>query len=382
MEFIQTFFIFLITYFLILKISKFFKVGFLDVTKIYIFRSTICLAYLRFVYISSPIKIYDAYGYYKSGFNEEPSIWGTELIRTITFFLKNKLYLNHASCSLIYSFIGSIGIILLYSLIKDLTANSDKKLKTLAGLIVYMPILNMWTAAIGKDAITFTCINLIIFSYLKLNSRFLLLIISATFLTLTRPYIGVVLVFALFISLILKKSLPLTYKLFLIICILTSMQIILNLLFLKLGELVFNASVSEFGDIVSSFANDTNTGNTSIDISSYSFPMKIFSYLFRPLLFEANNLFTFLMSIENMIVFLVLLYPLLLSIRNLKFRKLELNFLKVFLIIFILGTLIPYAYVTSNLGLAYRHKLTLLPPILYISLANSKNKLSKSTNLV
>ena len=236
---IQPFFIFLITFILILKISKFFKVSSLDASKIYIFRCIISLAYLSFLYyIKNTTGIgLDAFGYYNSADyfissgSDFARFYGTGLIGSINFFLKHKLYLTHYSSFLIFTFIGTIGSILLFSIIKDLTRNSDSKLKTLSGLIVYMPIFNLWTASIGKDAITFTCINLIIFSFLKLNSRFLLLIISATFLTLIRPYIGIVLVFSLFLSIPLKKDLKLNYKLFFIISILAFTQIIVNFVY-------------------------------------------------------------------------------------------------------------------------------------------------------
>ena len=160
MQFIQPFFIFLITFYLILKISKWFKVNYLDASKIFIFRSLICLGYLLSYYIALNS---DAYGYYN--FSQFGKFLSTGFIQSINYFLKHNLHLSFVSSSLIFTFIGSIGSILLYSIIKDLTKNSDRKLKFIAGLIVYFPIFNLWTASIGKDAITFTCINLIIFSF-------------------------------------------------------------------------------------------------------------------------------------------------------------------------------------------------------------------------
>ena len=100
----------------------------------------------------------------------------------------------------------------------------------------------------------------------------------------------------------------------------------------------------------------------------------MFTYLFRPLLFESRDLFTILMAVENTTLLAVIFYPFLISIKNKKFKKLEINPLNVFLIIFFLGALIPYAISTSNLGLAYRHKLTLVPCLLYLSLSNLKKQ--------
>ena len=211
-----------------------------------------------------------------------------------------------------------------------------------------------------------------------MRSRFLLLIISVTFLGLTRPYIGVIIIFGLIISIAQKASFPLFYKLFFISC-----SSILAVTFLNFSFLIFGSfSINDYSEIISNFGAKTYDGATAIDISSYILPMKIFTYLFRPLFFEARDLFTILMAVENTILLSVIVYPFLISIKNKKFKKLELNSLQVFLIIFLIGTLIPYSNVTFNLGLAYRHKLTLLPALIYLSLSNSKNKISKPINLV
>ena len=372
MQFIQPFFIFIITFYLILKISKWFDLNFIDSSKIFIFRSIICLAYIPILYSNNN----DAFGYFHG--EEHGVFWGTGLIQSIGYISNNNLHLTFVSCSLIFSFIGSIGSILLFSIIKDLTKNSDKKLKFLAGLIVYFPISNLWTACIGKDAITFTCINLIIFSFFNLNSRFLLLIISATFISLTRPYVGLVLIFGLIISITQKASFPLFYKLFFI----GSSSIFLVILINLSSKFFPSLSLYDISERISDYGATTSVGATAIDLSSYSLPMKIFTYLFRPLFFEARDLFTILMAVENTILFFVVIYPLLISIKSKKLKRLELNSLQVFLIIFLIGTIIPYSSATSNLGMAYRHKLTLLPALIYLSLSKSKNKISKPINLV
>ena len=374
MQIIQPFFIFIITFYLILEISKWFNLNFIDSSKIFIFRSIICLAYIPILYSTNS----DAFGYYHSPPLESGVFFSTGLIKSITYILKDNLHLTFVSCSLIFSFIGSIGSILLFSIIKDLTKNSDKKLKFLAGLIVYFPIFNLWTVCIGKDAITFTCINLIIFSFFNLNSRFLLLIISATFLSLIRTYLGLVLIFGLIISITQKASFPLFYKLFFI----GSSSIFLVILINLSSKFFPSLSLYDISERLTDYGVSTSVGSTAIDLSSSSLPMKIFTYLFRPLFFEARDLFTILMAVENTILLFVVVYPLLISIKNKKFIRFELNSLQVFLIIFLIGTTIPYSIVTSNLGMAYRHKITLLPALIYLSLSKSKNKISKPINLV
>ena len=81
---IQAFFILLITYFLILKFGKLIKVNKTKVTKIFIWRTIICLAYIFFLDIESM----DAYQYYdipKSDYSEIQGFYKTGLIQYFTF---------------------------------------------------------------------------------------------------------------------------------------------------------------------------------------------------------------------------------------------------------------------------------------------------------
>ena len=78
--------------------------------------------------------------------------------------------------SFLFSFFGNIGTIVFASNIKNIVKNPDKNLKYICGLIIFFPTYNIWLSAIGKDAITFTCINLIIYAFLNIRSKFILII--------------------------------------------------------------------------------------------------------------------------------------------------------------------------------------------------------------
>ena len=296
MDIIQAIFVLLITYFFILKFAKLIKVSHLDASKIFIWRTIICLAYILLLDTSD----LDSFRYYdipKTSYQYIETFYKTSAIQLFTIFLKDNLYLSFVSCSLIHSFIGSIGSITLFSIIKNLTKNSDKKFKILAESIVYLPTLNLWTSCIGKDSIAFACINLIIFALIKIRTRFLLLLFCGVLLGIVRPYIGFIVFFSSIISFLGRKmGIPLLYK-FLIISISIFLLIFfnnINFVFLR-----FDALDIETLSRVFEFYQEKNIGSTSIDISSYSLPMKIFTYLFRPLFFDAKGLYMLLMSIEN-----------------------------------------------------------------------------------
>ena len=99
--------------------------------------------------------------------------------------------------------------------------------------------------------------------------------------------------------------------------------------FLNFSFLIFGSfSINDYSEIISNFGAKTYDGATAIDISSYILPMKIFTYLFRPLFFEARDLFTILMAVENSILLSVIVYPFLISIKNSSKFKITQNKIK------------------------------------------------------
>lgn len=52
----------------------------------------------------------------------------------------------------------------------------------------------------------------------------------------------------------------------------------------------------------------SQTGGLAVDISSMSYPMKIFTYIFRPLPFEAHSLTVLISSIENTLLLFAFAY--------------------------------------------------------------------------
>ena len=116
----------------------------------------------------------------------------------------------------------------------------------------------------------------------------------------------------------------------------------------------------------------TEVGNNSIDTSSYNIPLKLFTYMFRPLFFDARGLFPLLLSFDNLVLLLTFTYPFLRIMYQLKFRTLKLNATNYFLIIYSSLSWFFYAQSTSNLGLAARHKIMILPAIFCLSLFFSR----------
>ena len=379
MQIIQTVFILFLSFFFSLKLAKYFRVNQLKITFVFILKTIICLYYIP---IAESLDN-DAYGYFYNSLNVDNFRFiGADFIFNIVKFLRVYLNLDIVSISLIFSFFGIIGSIVLASNIENLTSKTNRKIRFLTGLVIFFPTLNIWTSAIGKDPITFTCANLILYSLLNIRFRILLLIIASILIALIRPFLGIILFVCLAISLNIKLDISGYKKL--IIRLSALIGIIFANTFQNKGWLKFeNLSYELFLQAISYYSEVTQTGNNAIQLENLPIPMKIFSFMFRPIFFDANNFFTLLMSFENFIYILIFVYPFYVLIKYSKIKKITLNLITLFSLLFLTFTWIPYSLTVANLGTANRYKITIIPILITLSLifsekSNSRNSLINS----
>jgi hypothetical protein len=121
--------------------------------------------------------------------------------------------------------------------------------------------------------------------------------------------------------------------------------------FLQLESLDTEA-VEEFSNNrVSNLSNDRTS--SSIDTSSYPYPLKIFTFLFRPLFFDASGLLGLVASVENL--FLLFFFIKILRSRFLKGFKNSSYLIKASGFLFLMGAL-SFSLILGNLGIMLRQK--------------------------
>jgi hypothetical protein len=120
---------------------------------------------------------------------------------------------------------------------------------------------------------------------------------------------------------------------------------------LKLED--FNISTIEsYSSIKSDYLNKDYVGS-SFNLSSYSWPFRLFTYLFRPLFFDVHNIVSFISSFENLLyLWLSLFIYKNWSLEALRDMPL---FLKAALVTFIPVTF-AFMNALSNLGITMRMK--------------------------
>lgn len=290
--------------------------------------------------------------------------FGNGFIYLFNFLPANILDLDFFTGNVIYGTFGYIGFIYLYTLCLALF-NDNKLLRSikyggisLFPLIWFLPNFHFWSAGIGKDTLIFSCV--VIFLHSLMNPRKKIVQIGLTSLVcfVIRPHILFFLMIALAVSLLLDVQLKKGQK-FILLVISAGLVIIIfdNVLnFVRIENVELNA-ISEYAINKSSNLNQLNS-ESGIDISNYSYPYKVFTFLYRPFFYDIKGTSFLFSSIENLVL---LIFTLLLFFKKPFKAFLQSHYIvKTGLVFFIIGSM-SFSLILGNLGIMLRQKNMLVP---------------------
>lgn len=269
------------------------------------------------------------------------------------------LKLNYLGCFISFSMVGLLGWFLLFRVILDVLV-SKKSSKWI--YFVFLPQLHYWTCAIGKDSILFFLICFALFTW-HFRKPMWTFFFSMLLIAPIRIHIAVGIMLAYVLSVFYSKRYY-TWRVKILLALVSLVGLFLSF---KVAMQVTNSlnaqELSEYVTRDDAKYSDTNAG---VDLSGASWGVKVLSFLFRPLFFDARNYLMIEASVENVFwVLLCLTIALRLCNRQTR-READWHYLG-FAILSILILSLGLSYGNSNLGIAVRQK-TMIFPFLFYSL--------------
>lgn len=169
-------------------------------------------------------------------------------------------------------------------------------------LLLFMPNLHFWSGGVGKDTLLFFCVTLFAYSISDIRRHFFALGLSVLLSYFLRPHITLFLVAAFGLGYLFDGRLKIYQKAFLAVVFAIGALFLLEpvMSFVKIESLDTEA-IESFS---STRAGHLTKAGSGIDISSYSYPAKVFTFLYRPLFFDINNALALVASFENLILLL------------------------------------------------------------------------------
>lgn len=325
---------------------------------IYLWHTGFCLGFMQLPG--------DCVYYYLSSL--EPNVqfgFGSQFVIFLTSIFSYYLGFSYLGCFLVYNIIGYIGLIVFYGLLRRVTFNKSRRISRLALLSVFLPSVSFWSVAIGKDAISFLAVCLLLWSAVNSKKGFGYLIFAVVLMLLVRPHIAAVMLVAYTVSFIFDKRVSVVSRLGLgvVSVLLTTAMVPFVMKYVGLEDAQSSSDIDGF---ISQKQNNNLDGGSSLDISSMSLPMKLFTYLYRPLPFEANSITTFAASLDNIFIILISWLGIQALIKK---RRPSVYVNRLFLWVYLFLTWVILAETTANLGIAVRQKWMFAPVLIFLILS-------------
>jgi hypothetical protein len=234
---------------------------------------------------------------------------GTYFMYAFNYFPAGVLDLSYFAGTMLYSFIGFMGLVFFYIVaIRVIPYNYKLKGYKLFPLVFFMPNLHFWSSAVGKDTLLFLCIALFAYSAINTVKRIPLLALSLLLSFLLRPHITLFLLIGFALAYVFESKIS-GFKRFMLVVLLVGAVVAILPAVMEYTK-VEEASVenfSQFSERRASALSGEHTGS-AIDISSYPLPLKIFTFLYRPFFFDINGVPALIASFENLALLVLSIY--------------------------------------------------------------------------
>lgn len=288
----------------------------------------------------------------------------TGSIYLINYIPSKLLQLSFFTGNMLYALLGYLGFIYLYRTVKFVLPNSEKlkRLKIFSipifPWIFFLPNLHFWSSGIGKDTILFFCIMAFTYGLHHIKKRFLLLALAIVLSLAIRPHITLFLLIAFGIAFLLDGRLKVYQKAMLSVFFVAGFVMLFEyvLRFVQL-ESFETGAIEQYASTKASKLNQATSGS-GIDISGYPFPLKVFTFLYRPFFIDGTGLLALIASVENLIILLFTL-KILFNKPWRAFREAK-SSVKGMFFFFLMGT-VSFSIILGNLGIMLRQKNMFIP---------------------
>lgn len=359
-EFLTVTTVFVFGGFISLKAGVYFGLSCKRVTLLYGWHSFFSIAY---VVIYSHIGG-DALMYYEQSFSENLSFWwGTNFIILFTSLFTRGIEFSFLAVSLIFNIIGTVGLLAFDASLKVAVREKSAVIKLLASAVVLLPAISFWSAGLGKDAISFTASCIALWAAINIRKNYLLFGAGVVLMFIVRPHIAGLMVIALGAAILVSPNIAFRVKTVLLLISLPLSVALVKFVFLYIGLREF-AGIEDVIAYIEGRQLQNLSGGSSFDLKGMAFGYQLFTFMFRPLPFDAHNTLAAISAIGNAILAALALV----SLRGLLAGGFPTGISKTgihFMWVYILICWSIIALTTANMGLAVRHKWMVAPFVLF-----------------
>ena len=308
----------------------------------------------------------DATFYYRLGLSGTNIEFGTNFIGSLSGYLSNILNLGFLPIFILFSSFSVFAIQIVYNVLRAFGVDQQHNLIKYAIVGIIIISIGFWGAGLNKEGVAFLGIALFCSSMKSDRIKIIQLLIAIFLISLARPHIGVIALAAVFVAMIFGQNARKSERIILSSIAILSIVFILPFVVQYIGIGTLSQSdVVSFTESKSELYADTSG---YINIRDLSLPIKVFSYIFRPFVWEARSPLQLASSIINLILLALMIF----FVRPFgKPKWLFFSVHQIALAAFFIVGIIVLATTTPNLGISNRQKWMFVIPMFVFLIARS-----------
>jgi len=280
----------------------------------------------------------------------------TTFIDFISYPFINFLGFNYEMMMVLFAWMGYLGFVYAYLFFREnipLKITVFKRFDLLT-LILFFPNMHFWTASLGKGAPIFLGLMMFAYAIKKTNSRFITLILGSILIYFIRPHVFLFVAVGTLLGYMSgKEKISFGRKLFIYIVMIGGLWLAQDQILGVVGLEGSEDLVEGFEDFSADRTESLSSSGSGVDMASYPLPIKLFTFWFRPLFFDAPGILGLITSVENLMY--LLLFVKIFKKDFITFIRNSTVVVKMSLVIFFL-TSFAMTFVMSNLGIIMRQK--------------------------
>ena len=304
----------------------------------------------------------DAIGYWWLGVDTKDISWfeiiqpGTNIIKAFTFPLAQIFQVPFIFGFILFALWSFWGWHLLLKFFQNLELN-NLALEILALAFLFSPNQHFWTSLLGKEAMLWTPLVILIINILNQKCKNVGFVLSFILILFIRPHIAIIVGLGIGLYFILKTKGTLLQRVY----------IIMGVVFLTITTFYLLDQIMLGNDsVMIKIQNYYNAYNRVlrytdgyVPLEDYNLFFKIWTFYFRPYLTEASSWLYWFVGVENTVALLYVLIFLVLFFKFKIYSRLQLEF--VILLMIGIGLTLMYVYAYANYGLILRTKVLIIP---------------------
>lgn len=314
---------------------------------------------------SDSISYFLSYRNYSSWMNAfEP---GTLFVEWYNYPFANWLGFNYDMMMFLSTWVGFWGFVYFYCFMKEnLRFNPKFEGWDAITIFMFLPNMHFWTASLGKGALIFAGLAFLTYGLSWPQKRIFHILLGSFICYMIRPHILFAVLIGMGVGFVLGREKVPLYQKYAVVVFAIGMSIYVYedlLVFLGFDP---NNVVASFEEETALNAQRLQSAGSAVDMTSYSLPMKLFTFWFRPLFVDSPNAIGLIVSCENALY--IYMFSRILKKSFIDYIRIAPAMVKMAGVVFI-SISISMTFVMSNLGIIIRQKSQIMYFMLFVIVA-------------